>query len=86
MRIFELRDVEDAVFLRAHEEGIVMALPSVVAYAIVEAVAECPCAPCDVKIEGESRQRIVGYGIAGGNGGWGHPRPPVLRGPDKAPR
>ena len=68
-RIFQLWDVEHAIPLWAHKKRVVVALPSVIARAVVNTVSEGPRASCHVKIEGQARERIVGYGVAGGNGG-----------------
>ena len=69
VRILQLRDVEHAVLRRSHEERIVSTFPSVVASAVVQAVSECPAAPRHVEVDRKPRERIVGYGVACGDGG-----------------
>ena len=67
--IFQLRHVEHAVSLGFDEERIVLPLPSVVASTVVEAVLEGPSILLHVEVERQPRQRIVGYGVAGSDGG-----------------
>ena len=69
VRILQLRDVEHAVLRRSHEERVVSTFPSVVASAVVQAVSECPAAPRHVEVDRKPRERIVGYGVACGDGG-----------------
>ena len=69
VRILQLRDVEHAVLRRSHEERVVSTFPSVVASAVVQAVSECPAAPRHVEVDRKPRERIIGYGVACGDGG-----------------
>ena len=48
--ILQLRNVEDAVTLWIDDKRIVMVLPSIVAYTIIQAVPECPSSLAHVEI------------------------------------
>ena len=67
--ILQLGNIEDAIVGRTEAERVVVAVPAIVAHAIVYAVAKQPPRSAHIHIQREAREGIVGYRIARRDGG-----------------
>lgn len=67
--ILQLGNIEDAIVGRTEAERVVVAVPAIVAHAIVHAVAKQPPRSAHIHIQRETREGIVGYRIARRDGG-----------------